>query len=42
MAAIVDGIICIGGVAEDESVRFGDESYGSIWIIADEDTDGHG
>lgn len=41
MAAIVDGISCIGGVAEDQGVGFGDESDGSVGIVTDEDTDGH-
>lgn len=41
MAAIVDAVSCVGSVAKDEGVRFGDESDGSVGIVADEDTDGH-
>lgn len=41
MAAIVGGISCVGGVAEDQGVGFSDESDGSVRIVADEDTDGH-
>lgn len=41
MAAIIDGVICAGDVAEDQGVGFGDESDGPVGIVADEDTDGH-
>lgn len=41
MAAIVVAVSRVGGVAEDEGVGFGDESDGSVGIVADEDTDGH-
>lgn len=41
MAAIVEAVSCVGGVAEDEGVGFGDESDGSVGVVADEDTDGH-